>query len=144
MSRTSLKDQLAIASSHVHSLSVQLDTTRKSLSETVAIANKRGEDIAAFKAEVLALTTQVAEMRGYLTRTLEDDAVREIGATIETPPNIVPEQVQYQMPPQRVRSGPCAAPTIIGYGDLGNLSDHASYRNAQREQNRQLRSWLDR
>lgn len=83
--------------------------------------------IATFKAEVLALTVANAEMRGYIGRTLEDDRVREVGPTVEQPPQVHMQNVT-PMPAVDVRTGPAAMnpPIIVG---IDMSSDRPSARN---------------
>lgn len=58
-------------------------------SQQIAALTKQNEDLSAsvtsFKEEMLGAQLQVAEMRGYIARVLEDDHVREVGPMKATP-----------------------------------------------------------
>lgn len=94
------------------------------LSRALATITEQAAVIATFKEEHLTLMLEVAEMRGYINRVLEDDHVREFG------PAQMGEQVmddkerqhlmqvmaqdakQRRQPPRPVRQGPCRAPVL--------------------------------
>lgn len=97
--------QRANADSAAHIINLE-----RRLTTDAQAAHTAAQSIAAFKAEVLALTVANAEMRGYIGRTLEDDAVREVPDPVTAPMDSV---VTTQHAPrfttaQPLRTGPAA------------------------------------
>lgn len=111
------------------------------------------QDIETFKLEALQITTELAEMRGYIARTLEDDAVREAGATMKPEPAPPCDISNRNGPdvyvPQLRRTGPSAMhPLVISGVDMAGNEDRANwYRSGQIRSSgnaQAVRHWLNR
>lgn len=118
---------IASLTAELNKLTAELDEAkaeRKSAAEQrqtyYRLSEERAAAVREFKQDVLRLTTENAELRGYLTRTLEDDAVREIGPVAEpagmtdqdrnTKHDIIERQYRDAQPARSVRQGPLAQP----------------------------------
>lgn len=121
---------------------------------TAQLAN-RDQSIAAFKQEVLALTTENATLRGYMARVLEDDTVREVGGAKPADTVLCEEDRSHmqqalhqdnyarRQPPRSVRTGPCP-PMIIAGCDMAGDWNPSQWDRAMRKAPAEPKHWLQR
>lgn len=110
--------ELAAAREAIKNLRDDAGERAAELSRAKTLAEDQKTSIDTFKEEVLQLEIQAAEMRGYISRVLEDDTVREVGGA--KMPEIVMSSAEEDMhrsalreasearrqPPRSVRLGP--------------------------------------